>query len=176
MPPKDFFNLDDGAAEEFFEMFTARAAPRLAAFKRELEARGGPAQSELDGSLESLVGVWTWFVEHAGDAGGDLPPWYEPDPPELAAERLSPAVLHDVDGLAHYMAEVFQRARPGLAWGIGKEDKRLRYEAQNKPVLKDEDGDVNVLSLAYIKGLQHHDGKHRSPDALLQMFAAWGIT
>ncbi len=173
MPPKDFSNLSDGEAEAFFAAFVARAPGRLETFKREVAARGGPAEAELDGSPESLVRVWKWYVEHAGDGSGELPPWYEPDPPEVAAERLSPEVLHDADGLALYLARVFRQALPDLEWGIGKLPKRMRYVDQNKPLLKSERHDIDVVGVAYVKALKVHDGEDRKPDALLRTFRAW---
>jgi len=173
MPPKAFSNLDDAEAESFFEVFVARAPGRLEEFKREVAARGGPTETALDGSPESLVGVWRWFVEHAGDGGGALPAWYEPDPPEFATERLSAEMLHDADGLAHYLAQVFQREMPELEWGLGKLPKRMRYVSQNKPVLKDDEGDVDVLAVAYNKAMRVRNGEERAPDALLRTFSAW---
>lgn len=173
MPPKDFYNLDDAEAEAFFASFVDRAGPRLEEFRREVTARGGPDEAGLDETPASLVGLWRWFVEHAGDGGGELPPWYEPDPPELAAERVRPAVLHDADGLALYLARVFQRELPELEWGLGREPKRMRYEAQNRPVLKGHGRDIDVLTVAYVKSLKLRDGKDRDERALLRTFHAW---
>lgn len=56
MPPKDFLHLDDAEAEAFFAAFVARAPGRLEEFKREVAARRGPAEAELDGTPESLIG------------------------------------------------------------------------------------------------------------------------
>lgn len=173
MPPKNFYNLDEDAAGAFLELFTARAGTRLEEFRREVAARGGPDEAAFDETPESLVGVWQWFVEHAGDGGGELPPWYEPDPPELAAERPPPEVLHDADGLALYLARVFQRALPELEWGLGREPKRMRYEAQNRPVLKGDGYDVDVLTVAYVKALRLRDGADQDPQSLLDTFHAW---
>lgn len=150
-----------------------RAPGRLEEFKREVAARRGPAEAELDGTPESLIGVWRWFVKHAGDWDGQLPPWYEPDPPELARQRLRPQVLHDADGLAHYLAQVFKQEMPDLEWGIYKADKRLRDVDQNKPVLKNQH-DIEVVGVAYVKALKiHNERKDRKPDALLRTFHAW---
>jgi hypothetical protein len=173
VPPKDFFNLDAAEAERFFADFVARAGPRLEEFRREVATRGGPGASALDESPESLVAVWRWFVEHAGDGGGDLPPWYDPDPPERAAERLPAEVLHDADGLALYLARVFQQVLPELEWGLGREPKRMLYEAQNRPVLKGDGYDVDVLTVAYVKALKLRDGNDRDEQSLLRTFRAW---
>jgi hypothetical protein len=173
VPPKDFYNLNEDAAEAFFEIFTTRAEPRLEEFKREVSARGGPDEVELDETPQSLVDVWRWFVEHAGDGGGALPPWYEPDPPELAADRLPAEVLHDADGLALYLARVFQHTLPELNWGLGREPKRMRYVSQNKPVLKGDGYDVDVLAVAYNKALRARDGEDHDAQALLRTFRAW---
>lgn len=174
MPPKDFFNLGDAEAEAFFAAYVARAEPRLEEFRQEVAATGGPPEAELDGSRESLVGVWTWFVGRDRDGGGgELPPWYEPDPPEVAGERLPPATLRDADGLALYLALAFRRALPGLEWGIGRMPARKRYVSQNKPVLKGDGYDVDVLQVAYIHALKAADGEDTEPDALLRTFNAW---
>jgi hypothetical protein len=166
MPPKDFFSLGDAEAEAFFEQYTARAKARLDEFRREVSATGGP---ELDGTPESLVPLWRWFVARPAEPGGELPPWYEPDPPEVARERLPASTLRDADGIALYLAQVF-----GHPWGIGREPPRKRYVSQNKPVLKASGHDVDVLQIAYNLALRAAEGRDTDDEALLRTFRAWG--
>ena len=166
MPPKDFFSLGDAEAEAFFEAFVARAEPRLDEFRAEVSASGGP---ELDGSPESLVPLWRWFVARPRSAGGELPPWYEPDPPAVAAERLPASVLRDVDGIALYLARLFE----GLDWGIGHEPPQRHYVSQNKPVLKADGYDIDVLQVAYNLAMRTLAGRDTDDEALLRAFRAW---
>lgn len=176
MPWFQFADLEDSEADALLEQYIARAGPRLAQFKREVAARGGPPVGELDGSLESLPKIWNWFVEHAGDGDDELPPWYEPDPPEFADERLAPAVLHDADGLAHYIAEVFRHAKPDLQWGLHRFDRRLRAESQNRPMLTSDSDFADVLPIAYGKALKWRNSDNHDPEELVRLFAAYGIT
>ena len=132
MPPVDYSELSDEEAQRRFDELTSSSPERVAWLRREVG-------DVLDLTPESLVPLWEWFVRREGarsDRGGELPAWYEPDPPELASQRLSPATLRDVDAMAHYLAEVFLHNVPGAAWGIGKLPKRMKYAHQNKPVVK----------------------------------------
>jgi hypothetical protein len=168
MPPKDFFSLGDAEAEAFFEAYVARAEPRLDEFRGEVSAA-----AELDGSPESLVPLWRWFVARPRSADGELPPWYEPDPPEVAGERLPASALRDVDGIALYLALVFRRALGPLEWGIGREPPQRRYVSQNKPVLKADGYDIDVLQVAYNLAMRTLDGRDTDDEALLRAFRAW---
>jgi hypothetical protein len=173
VPPKDFSRLGDAEAEAFFDAYVARAEPRLAEFRREVATTGGPSEAELDGSPDSLVGLWRWFVGRAPDRSGEPPPWYESDPPEAAPERLSAGTLRDVDGVALYLARAFRRALGELPWGIGRMPARKRYVSQNKPVLKGDGYDIDVLQVAYTLAMRAAGGRDTDDEALLRAFQAW---
>lgn len=171
MPPVDYSELSDEEAQRRFDELTSSSPERVAWLR-------GEVGDALDLSPESLVPLWEWFVrrEHArSDRSGKLPSWYEPDPPELASQRLSPATLRDVDAIGLYLAEVFLRNVPGAAWGIAKLPKRMRYAHQNKPVVKlDDDQDVDTIGIAYGGAVKVAlMGEGSEPDALLQVFRAW---
>ena len=179
VPPKDFEALSESEAREFLARYVATAVERLERFIQLVAATGGPTRERLDRSPESLVPLHGWFVSRArradaADAAGDLPPWYEPDPPELASSRLAPRTIADADGVALYFAEVLLRAMPGLRWDIGKEPKRLRYAHQHKPLLKDGDLDIDVMAIAYGMGVRAAImGTSLEPEALLMVYRAW---
>jgi hypothetical protein len=179
VPPKDFSALSETAAREFLERYVATAAERLERFLQLVAATGGPARDRLDGSPESLVPLHTWFVSRARradapDAAGQLPEWYEPDPPELAPKRVAPRTIADADGLALYFAEVLRRAMPELRWNIGKEPKRFRYAHQHMTLLKDGDLDIDVVGIAYGMGVRVAImGTSLEPEALLGVYRAW---
>ena len=79
-----------------------------------------------------------------------MPSWYKPDPPELAAQRLPPDVLSDIDVLAAYFASVLLKNVPGAEWVIGRLPKRMQYEAQNKPLVKlPETGEADPVAVPY---------------------------
>lgn len=179
MPPKDFNALTEAEARAFLERYVATSDERLERFLLLVAATGGPARDRLDGSPESLVPLHAWFVSRArradaSDAAGELPEWYEPDPPELATKRLAPRTIADADGLALYFAEVLRRAMPDLRWDIGKEPKRFRYAHQHKPLLKDGDVDIDVVAIAYGMGVRAAImGTSLEPEALLGVYRAW---
>lgn len=171
MPPVDFSELSDEEAQRCFDELTSSSPERVASLRREVG-------DVLDLTPESLVSLWEWFVGREGargDRGGELPAWYEPDPPELASQRLSPATLRDVDAIGLYLAEVFLRNVPGAAWGMGKLPKRMRYAHQNKAVVKlDDEQDVDPIGIAYGGAVKVAlMGEGSEPDSLLKVFRAW---
>jgi hypothetical protein len=172
MPPKDFFGLGDAEAEAFFDAYVARAGSRLDEFRREVAASGGPSEPELDGSPDSLIGLWRWFVARPRADGGELPPWYEPDAPGTTG-ALPASTLRDVDGLALYLALAFREAIGGLEWGIGKLPPRKQYVSQNKPLLKGDGYDIDVLQVAYSLAQRVAMGRDTDDEALLRAFNAW---
>ena len=175
MPPKDFSELSDEEAEAYFASYTEAVPDRVARLRREI------GEEELDLSPESLVAAWNWFLgrrgaERAEDGG--VPGWYEPDPPELAAQRLAPGVLSDLDLIAAYFASVLLQNVSGAEWVIGRLPKRMEYEAQNKPLVKlPEAGEADpvgvVYSLAVRVGLL---GGERDPNALRAAYDAWVVS
>jgi len=88
--------------------------------------------------------------------------------------KYDPRTIADADGLALYFAEVLRRAMPRLRWDIGKEPKRFRYAHQHKPLLKNEDVDINVIGIAYGMGVRAAImGTSLEPEALLSVYRAW---
>lgn len=171
MPPVDYSELSDEEAQRRFDELTSSSPERVAWLRQEVG-------DVLDLSPESLVPLWEWFVRREGarrDRDGELPSWYEPDPPELASQRLSPATLRDVDAIGLYLAEVFLHNVPGAAWGIGKLPKRMKYAHQNKPVVKlENEQDVNTIGIAYGNAVRVGlMGEGSEPDTLLQAYRAW---
>lgn len=178
MPPRDFSALSADEAEAYLRGRLAGAPERLTAFRREVAATGGPGEDELDGSPESLVPLWEWFLRREAtreERGGPLPDWYEPDPPELAGERLSPATLRDLDGIATYLPEVVLRELPESEWVVGDAPRSAGYVAQGKPVLRLPRGDeLDPVGVAYTLGVRVAlFGEAREPDALLSTLRAW---
>jgi len=180
MPPRDFSLLSADEAEAYLRQRLASAPERLAAFRLEVAETGGPAEEELDASRESLVPLWEWFVRRESgrsdaERGGPLPDWYEPDPPEVAGERLSPATLRDLDGIATYLPEVFLRELPESEWIVGDAPPAARYVAQGKPVLRLPHGEeLDPVKVAYALGVRvalYAEGSE--PDALLAAYRAW---
>jgi hypothetical protein len=180
MPPRDFSRLSPAEADAYLRERLATAPGRLAAFRREVAATGGPAEEELDGLPESLVPLWEWFLRREGnrgdaERGGPPPDWYEPDPPEVGGERLSPATLRDLDGIATYLPEVFLHELPESEWIVGHAPPAARYVAQGKPVLRLPHGEeLDPVKVAYALGVRVAlYGEGRKPDALLAAYRAW---
>ncbi len=81
--------------------------------------------------------------------------------------------MHDVDGLAHYLAWVFQKTLPGVSWGINASPREWRDANYHSPVLKvGSQGEINVLRVACVMAIRLRDGR-RDPVALRQVFRAW---
>ena len=166
MPPLDYSELTDEEARQRFESFTATVPERVAALRAEV------GEGVLDFSPESLVPLWEWFLRREG-GGGDVPAWYVPDPPEVAAERLSPATLRDVDAIGAYVAEIFLRNAEGAEWAIAKLPERMKYVHQNKPVIKLGEQDVDPVGIVYANAVRSVLlGMESAPDALLQTYRA----
>jgi hypothetical protein len=63
-PPRllvDFYELSDDETTAYFAEHVARASDRLAAFRREVPALGGPSEAELDATPESLGRLGGWL-------------------------------------------------------------------------------------------------------------------
>jgi hypothetical protein len=172
VPPRDYSQLSEAEQDAALERHVATAPERLAAFRREA--------GELDGTPESLVAAWEWFLRRNVEArpaegSAELPDWYEPDPPELAGQRLPPSTLRDVDGVGLYLAEVLRAGRPELEWSVARAPKQMEYALQGKPALRTPGGfDVDPLGAAY--GLAVRAvllGGGREPDTLRTAHDAW---
>lgn len=185
MPPIALSELRDNEANAFFEIYVGRAESRRAAFREEVAEMGGPSRVELDESPQSLVPLWEWTVgriEHWQAEplvtewpllphGPPLPPWYLPDPPETAGQRLRPQALWDVDGLAYELAAVLQRAAPELRWVLGRRPRSMAYAYQNHPVLEGYGIDIEPRTLCYGLAVRVQlMGAGREPDRLLRTF------
>jgi hypothetical protein len=173
MPPRDYSELDETEQDAILERHLATAPERLDGFRREA------GELELDGTPESLVAVWEWFLRRNVEGNrpaqaAETPDWYEPDPPELAPQRLPPATLRDVDGIGLYLAEVLRRERPELEWKVGRLPKRMQYALQGKPVLQTAGGfDLDPLGVVYALAVRAMLlGTGREPKALQQAYEA----
>jgi hypothetical protein len=177
-----FDDLSEADARFFFQAFVARMPARLAAFRREIAAEGGPAESDLDASPESLVPLWRWFVATFGaveegtrppPAWDDLPPWYAPDEPG-DPDALPPWVVWFADGLTYYWAACFQRSHPEMHWELGTAPKRLRVVDENHPLLRGHGIQMSPLQLmtVAVRGVVVQ-GVDREPDRLLRLHERW---
>jgi hypothetical protein len=172
VPPKDFSELSDDEAEAYFASYTEAVPARVAQLRREV------GEEALDLSPDSLVPAWEWFLgrREAGSLqNGDVPSWYEPDPPELAAQRLPPDALADIDLLAAYFASVLLENVEGAEWVIGRLPERMQYEAQNKPLVKlPEAGEADPVAVAYSSAVRVVLlGAEHDPNELRAAYDAW---
>src|SRR5688572_27700140 len=58
-----FYELGQDEADAYLEHHVARASERLAGFRREIAALGGPAEADLDATTESLGRLGDWLVD-----------------------------------------------------------------------------------------------------------------
>lgn len=144
----------------------ARAAATLASLPAKVErlrrdiAATGTDPAFLDAGRAGLVPLWRWVVAWH-DAGGstraaELPDWYEPDPPAVAGQRLSPATLQLVDLLGAHLAQVFMAAVPDLRWVVvpARGKGRIEDVHVHQPVLRGSIIDVNPRHLAMGKAIR----------------------
>jgi hypothetical protein len=109
-------------AEAFFARWTAGLPDRLAWFRRELTASGGPV---ADGSTESLAPLMVFVVHRLGQDG--------PEPaPEWFSERFRRAGWGSygaglVEGLMAYVAEIYRTQTGRAEWVLDEDPKSLYF-------------------------------------------------
>jgi hypothetical protein len=169
-----FSELTPAEADEVFARFLAGRPQALAGLRDRLAADGQDADAVLDGSVDSLVPLWTWVKaelrprkdgvwewEAETFEGQSAPQWYRHDTRE---ERLlSLDSVHLLDGVMSYVGEVVGRAVPGASWRRGY-DRVRAYIDQNRPVLGRGDGEVGVSRMVFGTARSHLFEPGSSPD------------
>jgi hypothetical protein len=163
----DFYELDDAEAEAYLEQHVAGAPERLAAFRQEIAALGGPA--DLEATTEGLDRLGDWLVDSlprryaglreptpdertlgSGIVQMTASEWRRqwPDEPrelppwcapgaENARSPLPPTGLWLADGLGYYLGECLSRELGELRWDV--------YRASSRR-LRDVDENAPVLA------------------------------
>lgn len=174
-----FEDLSQADAERRAARYLDALPAKVDALREQLAATGADPQL-LDGTPDSLEPLWRWVVGWY-DAGGaqqpaGLPDWYEPDPPELAGQRLTPATLELVDRLAAYVAQVVRAAVPDLTWVVvGSRGRgRIQDAHLHQPVLRGSIIDLNprhVMQVLLIRLTLRDEG--RAPTTLRHTYEVW---
>jgi hypothetical protein len=140
------------AARLAFETYVAAEGVRLDAFRRAVAARGGPSESDLDLSRDSLQALGTWFLKP-----------FVPGP----EDQFEPQVWL-LDGLGSYFAAALRRRHPALAWRLHDDRNDDDYL---RPVLVGFRG-VRLWPFTPVAGRQKITMKEANPnpDWLMTMF------
>lgn len=130
-----FYDLSPARAVQFCEHVVAREPYLLRDLASWLDQTGGPLE-EMDGSVESLISLWEWYLDLArADFLGltedlmpsTLPRLVGPDLPEDLERARSAWVV--ADRLVHYARLVLARLVPGAHWAVSH-DPRDMYTHQ----------------------------------------------
>lgn len=180
--------LSPAEARAVLDRYVAGQPERLAAFRAEVERRGGPAD-RLDLSIGSLGPLWRWFLEEHRPRrwfGGPHrmpstpasdeqlrrsdPPWWYDHHPELG-QILGPYLARLVTGLADYFFACAIHARPGSRWALGT---GRTYAYFQHPVLGLEGRGERDYANPLFAALQGLRGQaNDDPDALQRLLERW---
>jgi hypothetical protein len=156
-------------AREEFEEYVRSEKERLAAFRRAVAARGGPAEGDLDTTRASLRPLGAWFLTPPppGPEDADRPAWARDRPDDHPMARAA----WMVDGLASYFAATLRRAHPSLAWRL---DEDPRSQDEGRPVLSGF-GQTELWPVrpVNVKLTQARAAPTPDPDWLVRLFDTW---
>ncbi len=170
-------------AKALLERVAAEVPTDAAALIEDVRRRGGPADA-LDYSRDSLLALWTWFVETYSLPRGlatheemlaSGPPWWYHYTGVLAGRTLGPDLARLAHGIACYFAMAVMRARPGTRWVLNTERRNVFYQ---QPCL-----DVPGRGIAYpdiegmaftacrsLEAIAKGDTSRYGPDGLVALF------
>lgn len=157
------------AARAAFDRYVSSEAARVNEFRRTVASRGGPSETALDLTPDSLGDLGAWLLDPVppGPEDDQRPVWAwdRPDDDPYLKGSWVP------DGLGTYVFAMLRRDHPGLAWKL-EDDKRSIHEG--KPVLVGL-GPVELLPYAAMKGnlLRARQASPRDPDWLVKLFDRW---
>jgi hypothetical protein len=112
-------NISGEDAQSFRAAVEAREATRLAELSHWMRSTGGPWDA-LDGSLDSLVPLWQWFIEFTREGHPGIPDtaagqWFVKGDDE---EAVYSKPAYAAEAVAHYVMLVCRRADPGASWAV----------------------------------------------------------
>lgn len=157
------------AARQAFAMYVATEGARVDAFRRAVATRGGPTESELDLSRDSLRALGAWFLQPLPPGPEDeLDPHWAVIFPEGHPDRQRGWLL---DGLTSYFAAALRRRHPELSWRLN-EDRR--HESYLRPVLGSFNG-AHFWPFTPVAGQWKQTTTQESPDRawLVKLFDYW---
>lgn len=157
------------AARAAFEQYVSTDELRLNDFRRTVASRGGPPETSLDLTRDSLGPLGAWLLEPVpvGPEDSHKPVWAwdrADDDPYLQASWLP-------DGLGAYVTAMLRRHHPSLTWKL-EDDKRSIYHGL--PVLVGL-GPVETLPYASmsISLDRAREASPHDPEWLVKLFDRW---
>ena len=179
----DYINMTKKQSEAAFREYLDERGPALERLREALAADGQDPDALLDGSVESLVPLWRWFLAHLTvfDApGGATDPNSEPREVWPSWARHEYEVMHSLsleslfllDGLVSYLGDVVQQHAPEARWEIAHH-RIKRYHLNKHPVLVSGTGeDHNYLpDLPRVSAYSHLTDFRESPDDTMAEYA-----
>jgi hypothetical protein len=156
-------------ARAAFEQYVSTEEPRLNDFRRTVAARGGPPETSLDLTRDSLAPLGAWLLEPMppGPEDTQKPVWAwdrADDDPYLQGSWVP-------DGLGTYVAAMLSRLHPSLSWKL-EDDRRSIYHGL--PVLVGM-ARMEVLPYASVLGslMDAQKASTPDPDWLVKLFDSW---
>ena len=130
-PFRPFGSMSEAEAESPFQWFVGCQAERVALLRRAAEATG-ESPIQLDGSLESLSGLWNWLRKRV-EVLPDAPT--QSDKVKLAGvsnRQLSSGSLALAVDTGFYLARILQSYSPKVQWNLWLATRDYYYQ---RPVL-----------------------------------------
>lgn len=127
-----FHEISEAEADRFLRHVRRTDEVRLAELARHVVAGGGPIDM-LDGSIDSLLPLWSWFSAEVEAGLPSIPDDATPDVSVFFGEERFPAarVQYAAQGLAHYLLRVVRVRHPDAEWGLFPHKKRRARSASN---------------------------------------------
>lgn len=178
----NYRDLTKSEAAAALQEFLDEREPALSLLNERLMADGLNAARLLDGTLESLVPLWSWALHRltTSEAPGAIDPATVPRAEWPSWERytteeeqvLSLESLTILDGLVSYLAAVVQKRAPGARWEIARH-RIKRYQFNNHPVLVSGKGDIHhfLPELLAVDARAALLGVRESPEDTIAMYA-----
>jgi hypothetical protein len=182
VPPfemKPFREMTKKEAQRHFDWYIGEIPGRIELLKNAYAETGGGRKEDLDGSPESLIKLWQWYIDNAeieekSEEAKRLeressPEWMHKS---LKDKKMSTLWLSVAMDMAMYFSECFIKEHDTISWGFVSKPKSLVHV--NKPVLVGFRNGVvlegtRILSVRTFKFI---DGE-RNPNGLLKTYKVW---
>lgn len=172
MPMLDYDSLSPEQAQELHDRVVTRHPAVLRRLRQRVSDTGGDG-SRLDGSRDSLVPLWEWYVRwwDAGyaNAAAELPEWFTRASAEEVPE-FPDGMFAVADELGHYLDEVALQTVRGARWRLVPEQDGVRVDGFQKSAVTLGECDLIGTDLAWVKCLRVRRGRNRESTSLHDAF------
>ena len=173
----DFANFTAKEAKEYFEWFMGEREKRVHILSEYIKSEG--EEIEFDYTPESLVPLWTWFLEkirfekrseeEIKEERANSPEWMQE---HISEDRPSIETLKYVLDIAVYFGEVFVRNNEGkLYWGYKTKPKRLI--SVNRPAVFGFEANVTLEPIQLILVGIEDNKETKAKEWLYNLYYIW---